>query len=80
MDLHKALNRLAAARAEDVMAGAHVYALLPEDRSAIEAFMRGVEATRKLKFSHPVLLRRQHARARGSRSKTISVKPTPMSS
>ena len=55
MDLHKDLNSLAAAHAEEVLAGAHVYALLPEDRPAIEAFMRGVEATRKLKFSHPGL-------------------------
>ena len=55
MDLHKDLNSLAAAHAEEVLAGAHVYALLPEDRPAIEAFMRGVEATQKLKFSHPGL-------------------------
>jgi hypothetical protein len=55
MDLHKDLNSLAAAHAEEVLAGAHVYALLPEDRPAIEAFMRGVEATQKLKFSHPRL-------------------------
>ena len=55
MDLHKALNRLAAAHAEEVLAGAHVYALLPDDRPAVEAFMRGVDATRRLKFSHPGL-------------------------
>jgi uncharacterized protein Yka (UPF0111/DUF47 family) len=55
MDLHKALNRLAAAHAEEVLAGAHVHGLLPDDRPAIEAFMRGVESTRKLKFGHPGL-------------------------
>jgi uncharacterized protein Yka (UPF0111/DUF47 family) len=55
MDLHKALNRLAAAHAEEIFAGAHVSALLPEDRPAVEAFMRGVEATAKLKFGHPGL-------------------------
>jgi hypothetical protein len=55
MDLHKALNRLAAAHAEEVVAGAHVYGLLPEDRPAVEAFMRGVDSTRKLKFDHPGL-------------------------
>jgi len=55
MDLHKALNRLSAAHAEEVVAGAHVYGLLPEDRPAIEAFMRGVESTRALKFDHPGL-------------------------
>ena len=55
MDLHKALNGLAASHAEEVIAGAHVSALLPQDRPAVEAFMRGVEATRKLKFNHPGL-------------------------
>jgi len=55
MDLHKALNGLVAAHAEEILAGAHVYALLPEDRPAVEAFMRGVEATQNLKFSHPGL-------------------------
>ncbi len=55
MDLHKSLNRLTAAHAEEVLAGAHVYALLPEDRPAVEAFMRGVAATEKLKFGHPGL-------------------------
>jgi uncharacterized protein Yka (UPF0111/DUF47 family) len=52
MDMHKALNRLAAAHAEEVVAGAHVYGLLPEDRLAVEAFMRGLESTRTLKFDH----------------------------
>jgi len=55
MDLHKALNRLSALHAEEVLSGAHVHGLLPKDRPAVEAFMRGVEATRKLKFDHPGL-------------------------
>jgi len=55
MDLHKALNRLAATHAEEVLAGAHVHALLPQDRPAVEAFMRGIDATKKLKFGHPGL-------------------------
>ena len=55
MDLHKALNRLAATCAQETLAGAHVYGLLPDDRPAIEAFMRGLEATKKLKFGHPGL-------------------------
>ena len=55
MDLHKALNTLAASHAEEVVAGAHVYGLLPNDRGAVEAFMRGVEATQKLRFGHPGL-------------------------
>jgi hypothetical protein len=55
MDLHKALNRHAAAHAEETLAGARVSGLLPEDRPAAEAFMRGVHATEKLKFGHPGL-------------------------
>ncbi len=55
MDLHKALNQLAASLAEENLAGAHVYGLQDVDRPAVEAFMRGVESTRKLKFDHPGL-------------------------
>jgi hypothetical protein len=55
MDLHKSLNRLSASHAEEVLMGAHVFGLAPEDRPAVEAFMRGVESTRKLKFDHPGL-------------------------
>jgi uncharacterized protein Yka (UPF0111/DUF47 family) len=55
MDLHRSLNDLAAGHAEEVLAGAHVYGLLPQDRPAIEAFMHGVDATRRLKFDHPGL-------------------------
>lgn len=55
MDLHKALNRLAAECSEDIIAGAHVFGLHPEDRSAVESFMRGVDETRGLKFDHPGL-------------------------
>lgn len=52
MDLHKALNRLAASHAQETIGGAQAYALLPDDRPAVEAFMRGVAATEKLKFDH----------------------------
>ncbi len=55
MDLHKSLNRLAANCAEDIIAGAHVFGLQPQDRSAIESFMRGLNETRGLKFNHPGL-------------------------
>ncbi len=55
MDLHKGLNALAAAHAEEELAGAHVYGLRNEDRPAVEAFMRGLESTRALKFDHPGL-------------------------
>jgi uncharacterized protein Yka (UPF0111/DUF47 family) len=55
MDLHKALNRLAAGCAEEVVDGAHAYGLLPDDRTAVAEFMRGVNRTRALKFDHPGL-------------------------
>jgi uncharacterized protein Yka (UPF0111/DUF47 family) len=55
MDLHKALNRLAARCAEEVVDGAHAYGLQPADRPALAAFMRGVNRTRALKFDHPGL-------------------------
>jgi len=55
MDLHKALNRLAAQCAEEVVAGAHAHGLHPEDKRAVEAFMRGLKRTRGLKFNHPGL-------------------------
>jgi uncharacterized protein Yka (UPF0111/DUF47 family) len=55
MDLHKALNRLAAGCSEEILDGAHVFGLHPEDRAAVESFMRGLNATRALKFDHPGL-------------------------
>jgi uncharacterized protein Yka (UPF0111/DUF47 family) len=55
MDLHKALNRLAANCAEEIVAGAHVFGLRPEDRSCVDSFMRGLNQTRALKFNHPGL-------------------------
>jgi uncharacterized protein Yka (UPF0111/DUF47 family) len=55
MDLHKALNRLTAGSAEETIAGAHAFGLQPDDRPAIEAFMRGLKSTSHLKFDHPGL-------------------------
>ena len=55
MDLHKALNRLATDCSEDILAGAHVFGLHPEDHAAVESFMQGVNETRALKFNHPGL-------------------------
>ena len=55
MDCHKALNRLAAGCAEEVVEGAHVFGLLPEDRAPVESFMRGLRETSGLKFDHPGL-------------------------
>lgn len=55
MDLHKALNRLAAGCAEESLAGAKVFGLHSEDRAPVESFMKGLAATRALKFDHPGL-------------------------
>ena len=55
MDLHKALNRLATNCSEETLAGAHVFGLHTEDRAPVESFMRGLNATRGLKFNHPGL-------------------------
>ncbi len=55
MDMHKTLNRLSAQCAEDMVAGARVHGLLPDDRPIVEAFMRGLDSTRRLKFDHPGL-------------------------
>jgi uncharacterized protein Yka (UPF0111/DUF47 family) len=55
MDLHKMLNEFTAQYAEEIIAGAHAYGLLVDDRPAVEAFMRGVNSTAKLKFDHPGL-------------------------
>jgi uncharacterized protein Yka (UPF0111/DUF47 family) len=55
MDLHKALNRLAAACSEEILSGAHVFGLHPEDRTPVESFMAGLSETRGLKFNHPGL-------------------------
>ena len=55
MDLHKALNRLAATCSEEVVSGAHAFGLQAEDRAAVESFMKGLNETRGLKFNHPGL-------------------------
>jgi uncharacterized protein Yka (UPF0111/DUF47 family) len=55
INLHKALNRLAADCAEENIAGAHAHGVLAIDRPAIEAFMHGLDRTRHLKFDHPGL-------------------------
>lgn len=55
MDLHKALNRLAADVASDEIDGAHVWQLEPGDTARVAAFMRGLNRTRHIKFDHPGL-------------------------
>lgn len=52
MDLHRALNRLAAQCTEEVISGAHAYGIAADDRPVISAFMHGLERTRGLKFDH----------------------------
>lgn len=55
MDLHKALNRLAADVASDEIDGAHVWQLEAADTARVAAFMRGLNRTRHIKFDHPGL-------------------------
>jgi len=55
MDLHKALNRLAAESAVETIAGARVHRVNPDDRARIAAFMRGLNRTAPLAFGHPGL-------------------------
>lgn len=55
MDLHKAINKLAAALSEENLDGAHIWQLDESDRPLVAAFMRGLNRTRPLKLSHPGL-------------------------
>lgn len=55
MDLHKAINRLAADTAVETLDGAQVHALDERDRRAVKAFMRGLQRTSPLAFGHPGL-------------------------
>jgi hypothetical protein len=55
MDLHKALNRIAAALSEEDVDGARAWRLEKEDKIRVAAFMRGLNRTAILKFGHPGL-------------------------
>jgi uncharacterized protein Yka (UPF0111/DUF47 family) len=55
MDLHKALNGMAAEMSSENIDGAHVWQLEDTDRPRVGAFMRGINRTRALKFDHPGL-------------------------
>lgn len=57
MDLHKALNRVAAGLQGEPVRGAHTWRLAPDgrDRARVEAFMRGLDRTRAAKLDHPGL-------------------------
>jgi hypothetical protein len=55
MDLHRALNRVAAAAAVEEIDGARVHGLDDAARARVRAFMRGLNRTAKLAFGHPGL-------------------------
>ena len=55
MDGHRALNRLQAEIATEILEGASVYGVDDDDRELIAAFMSGLRRTAPLKFDHPGL-------------------------
>jgi uncharacterized protein Yka (UPF0111/DUF47 family) len=55
MDLHKQINTLSKGIATEDIDGAHVWQVEGTDRPLIQAFMRGLNRTAPLKFSHPGL-------------------------
>jgi uncharacterized protein Yka (UPF0111/DUF47 family) len=55
MDLHKRLNAMQAALAEETLDGAAAYNLSEADRPLVAAFMAGLNRTARLKFDHPGL-------------------------
>lgn len=55
IDLHKALDEVAQNAVTENVDGAGVFGILESDRPLVAAFMRGVNATAKLKFDHPGL-------------------------
>lgn len=55
MDLHKKLNELSYAMSTENIDGAYVWQIQDSDRPLIKAFMRGLNRTAPLKFSHPGL-------------------------
>lgn len=55
MDLHRALNRLAAATAVEEISGAQCSGLDDFSRDRVRAFMRGLNRTKILAFGHPGL-------------------------
>lgn len=55
MDLHKAINRIAAETAVESIDGAKVHRISEEDRKRVAAFMVGLNRTARLAFGHPGL-------------------------
>jgi len=52
MDAHRAINKLQAETAVEILAGARVHGLSADGRSRVEAFMSGLNRTAPLKFDH----------------------------
>lgn len=65
MDLHRAVNEIGRALAEEDVGGAKVYRLEEQDKARVAAFMRGLNRTAPLKFDHPGLA--THATRDGDR-------------
>jgi len=55
MDMHKRLNAMQADLAEETVDGAAAYKLIETDRPLVSAFMKGLNRTARLKFTHPGL-------------------------
>jgi len=55
MDLHRAINSIAAETAAETIDGARAHGLTDPDRQRLRAFMRGLNRTRALAFGHPGL-------------------------
>ena len=56
IDAHRQLNLVAAGIATEAIDGARTHDLAPGDRELVGAFMRGVNATERLRFEHPGLV------------------------
>jgi hypothetical protein len=80
MDLHKAINRLAADTAMENLDGARVHSLGERERRSVRAFMRGLNRTAPLAFGHPGLGTTAVRAGGASPSKTTLGRPMPMSS
>lgn len=55
MDLHKKINELSYAMSTENIDGAYVWQIQDSDRPLIKSFMRGLNRTAPLKFTHPGL-------------------------
>lgn len=78
IDLHRELNRVAAAASVEEIDGARVHGLNDDDRERVRAFMKGLSRTAKLAFGHPALRPPRAAPAPASPSRTTSARPMRM--